>query len=137
MQLKEIMSQNVRMIASTASVAEAAAEMSKADIGFLAVVNDKIIGVVTDRDIVVRAIAEGRDPRQTSVDEIMTVDIFVLSPDDSVESAALAMQSRRVRRLLLQDDSGKCVGIVSLGDLAAAGQGRALTGQTLEEVCSH
>lgn len=137
MQLKDIMSPAVRMIAADASLVDAAIEMSKADIGFLAIVDQKIVGVLTDRDIIVRAIAEGRDPGETTARDIMTTDIFVLSQDDLVEDAALAMQKRRVRRLLVQDDAGKCVGVVSLGDLAAEGHQRELSGETLEEVCSH
>ena len=137
MQLKDIMSRAVRTIASNASLVDAAIEMSKSDIGFLAVVDEKIIGVLTDRDIVVRAVAEARDPGKTSVRDIMTSDIFVLSQDDTVDNAALAMQQRRIRRLLLQDHDGKCVGIISLGDLAAEGHQRELSGATLEEVCCH
>ncbi len=95
-----------------------------------------MVGVLTDRDIVVRAIAESRDPQLTYVREVMTSEPFFLSQDQSVEAAALAMQDKRIRRLLVQDDQGDLVGIVSLGDLAAEAHRSELSGKTLEEVCS-
>ncbi len=135
MKVTEIMSREVETVSANATLVEAARLMGEDDIGFLVVSDDRIRGVLTDRDIVIRAVAEGLVPGETRVREVMTADAFVVSQDDTVESAALLMQERRIRRLLVEDESGKCVGVVSLGDFAAAGHQCELSGKTLESVC--
>jgi CBS domain-containing protein len=89
------------------------------DIGDVIVVDDngKLTGIVTDRDIVVRVVAEGRDPRATRLGDIASRELTVLAPDDPVERAVELMRERAIRRLPVVEQ-GKPVGIVSIGDLA-------------------
>jgi CBS domain-containing protein len=94
--------------------------MQSADIGNVLVVeNGEVQGIITDRDIVVRVVAKGDNPGDTSVREAASTDIEVLSADDSIDDALKKMQDKDIRRLPVVDD-GKPVGIVSLGDLAKA-----------------
>jgi CBS domain-containing protein len=92
--------------------------MREADVGPVIVTEgDKIAGIVTDRDVAVRAVAMDRDPKSTPVKEIISSDVVALSPDDSVGEAVQAMRQRDVRRVPVVEN-GKPVGIVALGDLA-------------------
>jgi CBS domain-containing protein len=89
------------------------------DIGDI-VVSDgtDVTGLVTDRDIVVRAVADKRDPETTTIGEIVTRDLVTVRPDDTVQSAALLMRDHAVRRVVVTDEGQGLVGIVSIGDLA-------------------
>jgi CBS domain-containing protein len=92
--------------------------MANENIGNVLVVeNGEVQGIVTDRDIVVRGIAKGQDPEDTSVREIASTNVEVLTPDDSIEDAIKKMEEKDIRRLPVVEDD-KPVGIVSLGDLA-------------------
>ena len=103
----------------TATLAQAAQEMSARDIGDVLVVeNGKIRSVLTDRDIVVRAVAQGRDPTQTPVSEAASTASVTVSPDEPVDTAVRLMREHKVRRLPVVEQD-RVVGIVSLGDLAA------------------
>ena len=102
------------------SVLDAAKAMKKGDFGAVVVCeNDQVRGILTDRDIVVRAISEGKDPSSTKIGEVYTTDPNTLSPGDSVDDAVSAMRDADVRRLPVVEDS-RVVGIVSIGDLAVA-----------------
>ena len=139
MQIKEIMSQRLQRVQGDASVAGAASLMDRHDIGCLAVAKDKeeqIIGTLTDRDIVIRAIAAEKDPKTTSVSEIMTANPVFCQADESVEQVAQRMKAGKIRRIIVKDESGQPVGMVSLGDLAARAHSDELAGQVMEEVCS-
>jgi CBS domain-containing protein len=100
---------------------DAAVAMSKGDFGAVVVAADggEVRGIVTDRDIVVRAIAEGKDPRETRISEIYTTEPTTLSPEDSLDQAVTALRESHVRRLPVVEAS-EVVGIVSIGDLATA-----------------
>jgi CBS domain-containing protein len=100
-------------------VREAAEAMRANDIGDVVVVDDngKLSGILTDRDIVVRVVAEGRDPRTTRIGDIASRDLTAVSPDDPVDRAVQLMRDKAIRRLPAVD-KGKPVGIVSIGDLA-------------------
>lgn len=137
MKLKEIMSENVEAISADSTLTEAANTMARLDIGFIPVLEgtNGIAGIVTDRDLVVRAIAEGRDPSKTTVGDIMTKGLETLSPEDDVEQAARLMEEKQVRRLVVKDESGAYVGVVSLGDLAKRTSDHELSGEALEKVC--
>jgi CBS domain-containing protein len=136
MKLKEIMTRNVEAISSDSSLVEAANKMARLDIGFLPVLDgDGISGVVTDRDIVVRAIATGRDASSTKVSEILTGSAEILSEDQEAQDAAKLMKDKQIRRVLVADDSGAYVGVVSLGDLAVEGHEPDLCGEAMEKVC--
>lgn len=108
------------------SAADAARAMRDGDFGAVIVVEEgDVKGIVTDRDIVVRAVAEGKGPEQVQLREIFTENPATLSPDDSVEAAIEKMKSADIRRLPVVEGS-KPAGIVSLGDLATARDGESV-----------
>ena len=116
--VKDVMTANPVTVTSDASAADAAAQMRDSDTGAILVVDGKELrGIVTDRDIVVRAVAEGRDPSATKVADISSSDVQALEPDQPVTEAIEIMRERAVRRVPVVD-GGKPVGIVSIGDLA-------------------
>jgi CBS domain-containing protein len=116
--VRDVMTSDPATVESSASAVEAAAAMRDNDIGAIVVTDgDQACGIVTDRDIVVRAVADGRDPGELKVEEICTTEVATLSPDDPVERAVAEMRERDVRRLPIVEN-GRAVGIVSLGDLA-------------------
>jgi CBS domain-containing protein len=116
--IRDVMYANPITMSSTSTVAEAAHRMREDNIGDVIVLeNDQLYGIVTDRDIVVRAIAGGRDPATAKLADICSRDMTTLSPTDTVEDAVRLMRDKAVRRLPVVED-GKPVGIVSLGDLA-------------------
>jgi CBS domain-containing protein len=116
--LSEVMNTDVQTISPDAAIEEAAQEMRDGDFGLVPVVEDEeLIGVITDRDIAIRAVAEGRDP-STLVREVMSEGVVWASEDDSVEDAARIMSDHQIRRLPIVDADQHLVGIVSLGDFA-------------------
>jgi CBS domain-containing protein len=118
MTVEEMMTPHPIALPQTASVFDAAQKMRDASIGNVVVLNgQKVCGIVTDRDIVVRAIATGRDPRSTKLADICSRELTTLSPEDNVETAVRLMREHAVRRLpVVKDD--RPVGILTLGDLA-------------------
>ncbi len=117
--VRDVMTKDPVTVPPTATLAQAAQEMSARDIGDVLVVeNGKIRSVLTDRDIVVRAVAQGRDPTQTPVSEAASTASVTVSPDEPVEKAVRLMREHKVRRLPVVEQD-RVVGIVSLGDLAA------------------
>jgi CBS domain-containing protein len=120
MKLSSIMTGGIETIRPQATLAEAAKKMASQDIGSLPVCADRrsIVGIITDRDITVRAVARGMDPNHTRVEEVMTKDVLSCSSDSEVEDACVLMEKRQVRRLLVTGDDDTPVGIVSLGDIA-------------------
>ena len=116
--IREIMTADPRNLDTGATVQDAAREMRDGDVGdVLLVENGRLAGLVTDRDIVVRAVAEGRDPARTRVGEIATRDVIALTPDQTVDDAIRIVREQNVRRIPVVQD-GRPVGIVSIGDLA-------------------
>ena len=116
--VREVMTENVVTLPGSAPLAEAAQRMRDADIGDVIVMEgDSMCGVVTDRDIVVRAIALGKDPQSSALSEICSHQVVTVGPDDSIDHAAQVMRDRAVRRLPVVE-GGRPVGIVSIGDLA-------------------
>ncbi len=116
--VRDVMTENVVTLPGSAPLTDAARRMKEADIGDVIVMADgELCGVVTDRDIVVRAIAEGRDPQSSTLDEICSHEVVTVGPDDSLEQAVEVMRQRAVRRLPVVQ-GGRPVGIVSIGDLA-------------------
>jgi CBS domain-containing protein len=95
---------------------------------------DQLVGMLTDRDITVRATAEGRDPKTTRVHEVMTPEVEYVFEDDDVSEAARIMMDKQIRRLVVLDRSKQLVGIISLGDLAVHAGDAHQAGQTLEGV---
>jgi signal-transduction protein with cAMP-binding, CBS, and nucleotidyltransferase domain len=117
--IRGVMSTDPVVLQQEASIQEAAQAMREQDIGDVIVLDDsqQICGIVTDRDIAVRAVAQGRDPQSVTVGEICSRDLQTLSPDDDVGDAVKVMSEKAIRRLPVVDN-GRPVGIVSLGDLA-------------------
>ena len=118
MKVREIMSTGVAKATPDNTLVDIAAMMRDKDIGSLPVVeNGELKGILTDRDIVVRAIAEGQDPSTATVQEVLSQDLESVQADDDVKQAADLMASRQIRRLPVLED-GELVGMVSLGDIA-------------------
>jgi CBS domain-containing protein len=120
MKLAAIMTGGIETITPHASLAEAAKKMASQDIGSLPVCDEprRVVGIITDRDITVRAVARGMDPNQTRVEDVMTRDVLSCSSESEVEDACELMERRQVRRLLVTGQDEAPVGIVSLGDIA-------------------
>jgi CBS domain-containing protein len=120
MQVREAMSDDVQIASPNQSIRDAAILMAKIDAGVLPVgENDRLVGMITDRDIAVRAIALGKGP-DTSVRDVMSADVKYCFEEDDVGEAAQKMADIKVRRLPVLNKSKRLVGIVSLGDLALA-----------------
>ena len=135
MQLRDIMTTDVECVSPETTLREAAEKMRQLDVGPLPVCdNDRLIGMITDRDIVVRAIAEGHDPRTTTVRQTMTEGVDFCFEDDDVSAAAGKMQDKQIRRLAVLNSDKRLVGIVSLGDLAVRTGDDEQSGETLEEI---
>ena len=113
MQLKEIMTPTVEVIAPEASIREAAEKMRHLDIGPLPVCDgDRLVGMLTDRDITVRAVAKGKDPKGMPVREITSREVVTIGPDDDLSDALKLMASYQVRRIPVVDAEDRLVGVV-------------------------
>jgi CBS domain-containing protein len=125
MRVRDCMSCGVAITTPQTSVREAAIMMKESDAGALPVAeNDRLVGIITDRDIVVRAVADGKWA-STLVREVMTPEIHYCSDDDDLNVVAQRMGELRVRRLPVLNCDKRLVGIVSLGDISQSGHGRA------------
>lgn len=137
MHLSEIMSRNVQTITPETLLTKASQIMKDNDIGFLPVLSKgRLIGIITDRDVVVRCLGEGRDAASTTAGDIMSREMAFLPAEESVGSAVHLMEARQVRRLPVVDSSQQVVGIVSLGDIAARAHEIAESGEALERICA-
>ena len=135
MQLREVMTRDVEVIHPDATLEEAAKRMDALNVGPLPVCDgERLVGMLTDRDIVVRAIAGGRDPKATSVRDAMTRDLVYGFEDQDVREAARLMEEQQIRRLVVLSRDMRLVGIVSLGDLAVETGDDRTTGEVLERV---
>lgn len=135
MRVREVMTRSVECIGPNATLQEAAAKMKSLDIGTLPVCdNDRLVGMVTDRDITVRATAEGDPPKDIHVRDIMTPEVIYCFEDALVEDAARLMDAKQVRRLVVLNGDKRMIGIVSLGDLAVETGNEQLAGSVLEGV---
>jgi CBS domain-containing protein len=135
MELREVMTRDVEVVASDAPLRDAASKMKQLDIGMIPVCDgDRLRGMLSDRDITVRATAEGKDPIKTKVSEIMSTEIVYCLEDQEVEEAVSVMEARQIRRLPVLNQDKRLVGIVSLGDIAVHVGDRDLAGETLQEI---
>src|SRR5690606_34509310 len=122
MLVREVMESRLEVIEPNQTLADAARKMRDADVGSLPVVEDaKLIGMVTDRDIVIRCVAEGADPKATPVSEAVSDDVVHCVVDQTVEDASKIMAAAKVRRLPVIDHDRRLVGIVALGDISRDG----------------
>ena len=135
MELRDIMTRNVEVISGDASLKEAATKMKTIDVGFIPVCDgDRLQGILTDRDITIRATADGRDPTKTKVADVMSTDVAYCLEDQEVDEAVSLMEARQIRRLPVLNLDKHLVGIVSLGDIAVHAGDRDMAGETLEEI---
>jgi CBS domain-containing protein len=119
MQVQQVMTRGVQLIDPDTPIREAACKMRDQDIGALPVgENDRLVGMVTDRDIVLRAVAEGQSPDKTSVREVMSKGILYCFEDVEVDEAAKSMADNQVRRLPVLNRDKRLVGVVALADLS-------------------
>jgi CBS domain-containing protein len=124
MQIREVMTQGAEVIPSNAPAMKAAEKMRELDVGSLPVCDgDRLQGVVTDRDIVIRLVARGLDASETKVSDIMTPGVTYCFDDQTIEEAATVMEAHQVRRLPILNRQNHLVGIISLGDLAIRTEG--------------
>ncbi|HEX4743281.1 MAG TPA: CBS domain-containing protein [Candidatus Limnocylindria bacterium] len=133
MKVSEIMTREPSTLAPASTIGEAATIMRQDDCGSVPIVESgRLVGIITDRDIVIRVLAGGKDPKTTRVSEAMTADPVTVSPDTSVDEAQKVMAERQVRRLPVVED-GRLVGLVVIGQVARRDSAKDV-GQTLKEV---
>jgi CBS domain-containing protein len=130
MRVQEAMTKNPATLSRSATVAEAAQCMAERDIGTVLVEDASgLVGMVTDRDIVLRAVARGRDPEGTPLTEICSEPLMTVGPDEDVDRVIEIMREKAVRRVPVVDAKKQAVGILSLGDLARDRDPRSALGQ--------
>jgi CBS domain-containing protein len=135
MKVRDIMTPNVEMILPDVSLKEAAARMRDLDVGALPVADGTdIVGILTDRDICVRGVAQGLDPATGKVRDCMTRDVISCYDDQDISEAAKLMEDKQVRRLLVYTRKEQPCGILSLGDLAVHSKNEHLVWEALERV---
>lgn len=132
----DVMTRNVRTLTPSDTVASAAKAMGELNVGVIPVCEgDKLLGVVTDRDIVVRAVAQGLDGN-TPLAKVMSTDIRTARESDDLDTVLADMASSQIRRLPVLDGAERLVGIISIGDIAVKGQDEEDVGQSLADISS-
>ena len=135
MKIRDVMTRSVELVNPDTSLEEAARKMRETDTGFLPVgENDRLAGTLTDRDITIRAVAEGRDPKSAKVRDAMSDDLVYVFEDAETAEAADLMAQRQIRRLPVLNQDKRLVGVVSLGDLATRTPDDDVVGQTVQDV---
>ena len=135
MKIKDIMTPNVECVWPDDTLQEAALKMKEMEIGPLPVCDrNHVVGMLTDRDIVIRCVALGHDPQSAKVSDVMTREVICCYEDEEVEVAERLMQTRQVRRILVVNRNARLVGILSLGDLAAESGNPQRVGEVLQDV---
>ena len=135
MKVSEVMTTEVESVQTNSTVEEVASIMKVENVGAVPVVDeeDDLVGIITDRDIVVRCIAEGKNPAETNVEEILSHELETIEPDVDVEEAAQLMADRQIRRLPVCED-GELVGMVSISDLAVKTPRIDASSEALQEI---
>jgi CBS domain-containing protein len=132
--VRDVMSERPRSVTPDTTVLEVAEVMDQEDIGSVPVVEgDRLAGIVTDRDITVRAVARGKDPRGMPVREITTREVVTVSPDEDLSEALKLMASYQVRRIPVVDDEERLVGVVAQADVALEAKEKAV-GEMVESI---
>ena len=135
MLVKECMSKKVELADPEMSLSQAAKKMRDGDFGILPVrENDRLVGMITDRDIAVRAVAAGKDPKQTKIRDVMSQKVLYCYDDQTTEEVARNMGDNQVRRLPVLNRQKRLVGILALGDLASK-EGKSK--DALGQICRH
>ncbi len=133
---REIMTTDVKTVNRETPIRDVAAAMRDGDVGSMPVVEKgKLVGIVTDRDLVVRTVAEGRDS-STPVGEAMTTEIFSVKPDDFAFEAIRMMGDKQVRRIPVVNEDGSLAGIIAMADVALEMEDEREIAETLEEISS-
>jgi len=134
--VNDVMTRDVRTLTPSDTVASAAKAMEELDVGVIPVCEgDKLLGMVTDRDIVVRAVAQGLDG-DTPLAKVMSTDIRTARETDDLDTVLADMASSQIRRLPVLDGAERLVGIISIGDIAVKGQDEEDVGQSLADISS-
>jgi CBS domain-containing protein len=135
MKVREVMSKTPEFVPPTMNLWEASNEMSKYEFGFLPVgENDKLIGTITDRDIIIRGIAKHKNPDKTLVKDLMTSDVHYCFEEDDIQKAAELMKKEQVRRLIVLNKDKRMTGILSTGDIARNTEDTQLLGTILKMI---
>jgi CBS domain-containing protein len=132
--IRDAMTSNPRGVETSTPVVEAAQLMKSEDVGSLPILEgERLVGMVTDRDIVLRVVAEGKDVRSSTVGEIASRDLVTVDPQQDLDEALRLMAQHQVRRLPVVEEDGRLVGILAQADVATSGHD-AKTGQVVEEI---
>lgn len=132
--IRNVMTSKIKALSTKAKVREAAQAMKRLRVGALPIVEgEKLVGIITDRDIVVRAIAEGKDVSKDTVEKFMSRNPKTCFDDDEIEAAKKTMEEKQIRRIPVVDHDDKLVGMVSLGDIATEISNQQ-AGETIEKV---
>ena len=132
-QIKDVMTKNPTTCGREDSVTDAAKVMAQQDVGPVPIVEgDRLVGLVTDRDIVVRVVAKGKDPQQTTLGDIASTDVVTVSPEEEFDSALKLLAKHQVRRLPVVEGD-RLVGIVAQADVARTGSDQK-TGEVVEQI---
>jgi CBS domain-containing protein len=132
--VRDAMTSNPRSIEPSTMIADAANLMKAEDVGSLPIVEgDQLVGMVTDRDIVTRVVAEGKDVQSTTVGEIASRDLVTVDPEQDLDEAMRLMAQHQVRRLPVAEEDGRLVGILAQADVAREGKD-AKTGHVVQEI---
>jgi CBS domain-containing protein len=135
--IREIMTTSPRTVEPTTTIVDAARLMRDEDVGPIPIVeNNQCAGILTDRDIVLRVVAEGRDPATTTVGDVASRDLITIDPEQTLDEAARLMAQHQVRRLPVCEEDGHLVGIIAQADLALTASEKT-TGEVVEEISRH
>lgn len=132
--ISEIMSANPCTIDADRPVAYAAQMMKQEDVGLAPIVEgDRLVGTLTDRDIVTRVVAEGKDPQSVTVREVASADLVTIDPQQDLDEALRVMAANQVRRLPVVEEDGRLLGVVAQADVAREAKDKQ-TGELVEEI---
>jgi CBS domain-containing protein len=132
--IREVMTSNPRTVEANAPVIEAAKLMRDEDVGIVPIVEgDRLVGTITDRDVAIRVVAEGKDPQSTTVSDIASTQLVTIDPQQDLDEALRLMAQHQVRRLPVVEEDGRLVGIVAQADVAREGED-SKTGQVVEQI---
>lgn len=132
--IRNVMTPNPTTVAPSTPVAEVARLMKREDVGSVPVCeSDRLIGTVTDRDIALRVVAEGKDPQSTKVSDVASTDLVTIDPQQSLDEALRLMAQHQVRRLPVVEEDGRLVGIVAQADVAQQGADHK-TGEVVQQI---
>jgi CBS domain-containing protein len=133
--IREIMTSDVRAVPPDCTIRQAASMLRDHDIGCLPVCeNDRLVGMITDRDVTIRCVAEGLNPDTMTARDIMSGPAVCCFDDQDLTEAARIMSGRKVRRIVVLNRAKRMVGVVSLGDIALASQSQGVAGETLRAI---